>query len=75
MAVAMVAIIAIVSHKYAMHGFLWVLHKSHHQPRHGNFERGDWFGAAGAISLMVLLMKGDLCAIRSNSRAMLKIGP
>ena len=23
-------------HKYVMHGFLWVLHEDHHQPRYQN---------------------------------------
>jgi hypothetical protein len=27
-----------------MHGFLWVLHKSHHEPRKGAFELNDLFG-------------------------------
>jgi beta-carotene 3-hydroxylase len=31
-------------HKYAMHGFLWVLHKSHHEPRKGMWELNDVFG-------------------------------
>jgi beta-carotene 3-hydroxylase len=31
-------------HKYVMHGFLWVLHKSHHEPRKGVFELNDAFG-------------------------------
>ncbi|MEQ8625347.1 MAG: sterol desaturase family protein [Vicingaceae bacterium] len=31
------------SHKYVMHGFLWTLHKDHHQPEKGWFERNDAF--------------------------------
>ena len=31
------------THKYIMHGFLWVLHKDHHQPEKGWFERNDTF--------------------------------
>jgi beta-carotene 3-hydroxylase len=36
--------VAWVTHKYAMHGFLWCLHKSHHEPRKGAFELNDLFG-------------------------------
>jgi beta-carotene 3-hydroxylase len=28
-------------HKYVLHGPLWVLHRSHHEPGHGPFERND----------------------------------
>ena len=32
------------SHKYIMHGFLWVLHKDHHKKDHDSwFERNDLF--------------------------------
>ena len=31
------------THKYVMHGFLWVLHKDHHQPEKGWFEKNDTF--------------------------------
>jgi beta-carotene 3-hydroxylase len=47
--------VAWVTHKYAMHGFLWFLHKSHHEPRKGAWELNDVFGlffSAIAIALM-----------------------
>lgn len=31
------------THKFVMHGFLWTLHKDHHQPEKGWFERNDTF--------------------------------
>ncbi len=31
------------THKYVMHGFLWTLHRDHHQPAKGWFERNDAF--------------------------------
>lgn len=31
------------THKYVMHGFLWTLHRDHHQPEKGWFERNDAF--------------------------------
>ncbi|MFN7729808.1 MAG: sterol desaturase family protein [Bdellovibrio sp.] len=31
-------------HKYVMHGFLWFVHKDHHDPHHeGTFQRNDSF--------------------------------
>jgi len=47
--------VAWVMHKYAMHGFLWCLHKSHHEPRKGAWELNDLFGlffAAIAIAFI-----------------------
>lgn len=29
-------------HKYVLHGPLWVLHRSHHEPHDGSLERNDW---------------------------------
>lgn len=31
------------THKYVMHGFLWYLHKDHHQKEPGFFEKNDAF--------------------------------
>lgn len=45
-------------HKYVMHGFLWVLHRDHHDHSHnGAMERNDYFFvifASPAIALMYL---------------------
>mgnify|MGYP003396611970 FL=1 len=31
-------------HKYIMHGFLWILHKDHHDhSTEGNLEKNDYF--------------------------------
>jgi|TARA_Y100000766_G_scaffold283443_1_gene299046 beta-carotene 3-hydroxylase len=36
--------VAWFTHKYIMHGFLWILHKDHHQPNHDHvFEKNDFF--------------------------------
>ena len=43
-------------HRFVYHGFLWVIHKSHHSRREGAFELNDVFPvvfAAIAIPLMV----------------------
>lgn len=54
-------------HKYVMHGFMWVWHRSHHEPRQGVFELNDlfavvfaapailgiWLGTNGGMPLML----------------------
>jgi beta-carotene 3-hydroxylase len=45
------------THKYVMHGWLWSLHRDHHEPTEGHFERNDWFAvffSSPAILLMTL---------------------
>lgn len=45
------------SHKYIMHGFLWVLHKDHHHKDHNSwFERNDAFFVIYAVVSMSLIM-------------------
>ena len=42
------------THKYVMHGFLWYLHKDHHQKDHDKwFERNDAFFLFYAVVSMV----------------------
>jgi beta-carotene 3-hydroxylase len=41
--------IAWFTHKYVMHGFLWVWHKSHHTAHHHTFERNDLFAVVFSI--------------------------
>ena len=41
--------VAVFSHKYVMHGFLWCWHESHHLPREGIFEKNDLFAAIFAV--------------------------
>lgn len=50
--------VAWLTHKFVMHGFLWSLHKSHHEPRHGIFEKNDWFFAFYATIAMILIYFG-----------------
>ncbi len=56
--VAAMEIVAIVAHRWVMHGFLWSLHKSHHEPRTGFFEKNDWFAVMGAVPSIILLLIG-----------------
>ena len=38
-----------LTHKYVMHGFLWHLHRDHHQPSNHVFEKNDAFFVIFAI--------------------------
>lgn len=46
------------AHKYIMHGFLWVLHKDHHQKEAGWFEKNDAFFLIFAIPSWLCIMLG-----------------
>jgi beta-carotene 3-hydroxylase len=43
-----------LTHKYVMHGFLWYLHKDHHQPTKKFFEKNDFF-------FLIFAIPGWLC--------------
>jgi len=48
-----------VIHKYLMHGFLWVLHRDHHDHSHdGPLERNDYFFIIFAIPAIILMYLG-----------------
>ncbi|MGS2739233.1 sterol desaturase family protein [Sinomicrobium pectinilyticum] len=50
-----------LTHKYIMHGFLWVLHKDHHDKSHsGKMERNDYFFLIFAIPAIGMLYYGSL---------------
>ena len=51
-------VFAYVAHRWMMHGFLWSLHKSHHEPRLGTFEKNDWFAVIFAGRAIVLIAAG-----------------
>lgn len=46
------------THKFVMHGFLWMLHKDHHQKEPGFFEKNDSFFLIFAIPSMACLYFG-----------------
>ena len=52
--------VAVFSHKYVMHGFLWCWHESHHLPREGIFEKNDLFAAIFAVPSIVFIYLGTL---------------
>lgn len=46
-------------HKYVMHGFLWTLHRDHHDHSHtGDLERNDLFFFIFALPTIVLMYYG-----------------
>ena len=47
-------VVAWASHRYIMHGFLWILHRDHHQPHSGKLEKNDWFAVFFATCCMFL---------------------
>lgn len=53
--------VAWFTHKYVMHGFLWVWHRDHHEkgPRRRFFEKNDLFGVFFAGISMVLIVHGS----------------
>jgi beta-carotene 3-hydroxylase len=49
-----------LTHKYVMHGFLWYLHRDHHQVEPGFFEKNDWFFVIFAVPSILLILSGTL---------------
>lgn len=51
-------VMAWLTHKYLMHGFLWHVHEDHHIPKPHFFERNDWFFLVFAIPAWQCIMLG-----------------
>lgn len=49
-----------LTHKYVMHGFLWYLHRDHHQKEPGFFEKNDWFFVIFAVPSILLILSGTI---------------
>lgn len=47
-----------LTHKYIMHGFLWCLHRDHHQPTGAAVEKNDSFFFIFAIPSWLCIMLG-----------------
>ncbi|NKC12102.1 MAG: beta-carotene hydroxylase [Gammaproteobacteria bacterium] len=50
--------VAWAMHRYLMHGPLWFIHKSHHQPHRGWWELNDTFGLFFSTASIVLIYHG-----------------
>ncbi len=46
--------VAWFTHKYVMHGFLWVWHKSHHTIHDHALEKNDWFAVVFSVPSIAL---------------------
>ena len=46
------------AHRYVMHGFLWYLHRDHHQVKPGIFEKNDLFAFIFAVPSFLLIYFG-----------------
>lgn len=51
--------VAWFTHKYIMHGWLWIWHESHHRFRKGAFELNDLFGFMFALPSIWLIVVGS----------------
>lgn len=52
--------VAWFTHKYIMHGFLWVWHRSHHTHHDHALERNDWFAVVFSIPSIALFYYGSV---------------
>ncbi len=50
--------VAWFTHKYVMHGFLWVWHQDHHNHHEGFFEKNDYFALVFSIPSALTIMLG-----------------
>ena len=53
-------LVAWFTHKYIMHGFLWVWHKSHHTVHDYALEKNDWFAVVFSIPSIGLFYYGSI---------------
>lgn len=51
--------VALLAHKYIMHGWGWGWHRSHHEPRSGLFEKNDLYAVVFAGLAIVLIALGN----------------
>ena len=52
--------VAWFTHKYVMHGFLWVWHKSHHTVHDHALEKNDWFAVVFSLPSIALFYYGTI---------------
>ncbi len=52
--------VAWATHRFLMHGPLWLLHRSHHEPRTGRFELNDLFALYFSLPSIALIVWGGL---------------
>lgn len=52
--------VAWFTHKFVMHGFLWFLHRDHHQGKEGFFEKNDSFFLIFAVPSAYCFITGSI---------------
>lgn len=52
--------VAWFTHKYVMHGFLWVWHRSHHKVHHHALELNDLFALVFSLPSIAFIVLGNL---------------
>lgn len=52
--------VAWFTHKYIMHGVLWIWHKSHHTRHDHALEKNDWFGVVFSLPSIGLIYYGTV---------------
>lgn len=52
--------VAWFTHKYVMHGFLWIWHRSHHTVHDHKLERNDWFAVVFSVPSIALMYYGSV---------------
>ena len=57
--VAIMELVANLSHKYIMHGWGWGWHKSHHTEHDGIFERNDLYAVTFAVPSSIMIYFGS----------------
>ena len=57
--VAIMEVVALLTHKYIMHGWGWGWHESHHIEHDDTFERNDLYAAVFAIPSLLLCVLGS----------------
>ncbi|MFM8346530.1 MAG: beta-carotene hydroxylase [Bacteroidota bacterium] len=54
--------VAWFTHKYVMHGFLWIWHESHHTIHDHVLEKNDWFAVVFSVPSIALFWYGTIVA-------------
>lgn len=60
LAIAGTEFLAIITHKYIMHGPGWSWHQSHHEPKTGFFEKNDLYAVVFSAFAMGLFVLGSI---------------
>ena len=70
MSIIIMEVVAILTHKYIMHGPGWFLHKSHHSKKRGFFELNDFYFIIFSIPSIYCILNG----LKYNNNIILSIG-